>query len=191
MVMTPRPTPTLIGELESLNCKLDILIPVLQRIDRALGCGGPGPEAMSLAASLTINETTGVVTNMSGSNTITLTNAANPALATRYLGVIDITNDVSDVPNVVVSDPTKLTSVVGTLTPASGSTPSQVLVGFYPIDTNAEANDSVSATLSLSDGSTIPLSFSISGTPSEQESLDPASAVGSWVGAPTVPTTPT
>jgi len=123
---------------------------------------------------------------MSSSTAILLTNAANAALATRYLGVLDIANG-STVPTITSSDTSKLAVVVGPLTN------NQVAFGCYPIDTAAESNDAVTVTVSLAGQPYIVLNFGISGTPvppPETDTLDASSAVGAWVGAPAVPATP-
>lgn len=124
---------------------------------------------------------------VSGSNTETLTNVANPAAATFYLAVIDLAGGTA-LPSAGVSDPTKLTPVVGPLNPNGTS----VNIGFYPIDANAETNDSVTGSISLTGNADIDFTFIISGTPvpPETDTLDASSLVKSWPGAPTVPTDP-
>ncbi len=121
---------------------------------------------------------------MSGSNTITLTNAATPANATRYLGILDLTGG-TDVPSIVSSNPALLAVVVG---PVTGT---QVSFGAYPVDTATETDDIVTVTITENTESQT-LTFSISGTTTVPESfaLDASSAVGAWSGAPTVPSTP-
>ena len=75
-------------------------------------------------------------------------------------------------------------------TALSGINQNQFFFGVYPVDTANETNDAVTVTATLPDGSPpVVLNFLISGT-GETESLDTNSAVGSWAGAPTVPTTP-
>jgi hypothetical protein len=123
---------------------------------------------------------------MSLTQSIPLVNVANPALATRYLGVLDIANGTV-VPNIVSSDTTKLAVVVGTLTDG------KLAFGCYPVDAQAETNDAVTVTASLAGQPDIVLNFAISGTPlppPETDTLDASSAVGSWAGAPAVPATP-
>ena len=146
-----------------------------------------------IVAGFIIN-TNGDVTLMSGAQNITLTNAANPAAATRYLAVVDITNGTT-LPTVTTSDTSKLVAVAASsLTPATGTTPAQFLVGFYPVDAAAETNDAVTGTISLPGQPDIVLDFTISGAPvpppPETDTLDTASGVAAWTGAPSVPATP-
>lgn len=121
---------------------------------------------------------------MSGSNTITLTNAATPANATRYLGILDLTGG-TEVPAIVSSNPALLGIVVGSVTGA------QVTFGAYPVDTSPETNDLV--TVTITEGTeTETLNFSISGVAVVPETftVDAASSVGAWVGAPALPASP-
>jgi hypothetical protein len=124
---------------------------------------------------------------VSQSNTETLTNVANPAAATFYLAVVDLVGGTT-LPSAGVSDPTKLTPVVGPLNPNGTS----VNIGFYPIDANPETNDSVTGSITLAGNPDIDFTFIISGTPvpPETDTLDASSLVKSWPGAPTVPTNP-
>jgi hypothetical protein len=130
---------------------------------------------------------------MSGSSSpIALTNVANPAVATRYLGVVDIANgNVLPVPTVTAGNAALVTIVSAAALNAS----SQFVFGVYPIDAAAETNDPVEITLELA-GDTTPIvyEFVISGTPvpppPETETTDAASAVGAWANAPAVPATP-
>jgi hypothetical protein len=125
---------------------------------------------------------------VSGTQPILLTNVATPANATRYLGVVDIANGTT-LPTVVSSNTALLAIVAASALTAGG----QFVFAAYPIDTAAETNDPVTVTISLAGDPDIVLDFQISGAVPvvETDTLDPTSAVGAWVGAPTVPNVPT
>lgn len=149
---------------------------------------------MSLVAGVVFNVQTGaiIMAVAKDQTPIALTNAANPANATRFLGVVDVLNPSNPpvLPSITSSDPSKLAIV--TATALNGN--NQLVFGAYPVDTNAETNDEVDVAITLAGQPDIDLVFQISGTPvppPETDSLDPGSAVGAWTGAPNVPTVPT
>jgi len=154
----------------------------------------PAPSLRLMAGIVYSIQSGEIVMSGTTSTTFTLTNAANPALATRFLGVEDIVGGTT-VPTITSSDPTKLAIVVGTLTAPSSSGTAQLSWGAYPLDAAAETNDPVSVTLALPGGETETINFVISGTPvppppPETFSDDPSSVVSAWAGAPAVPATP-
>jgi hypothetical protein len=135
------------------------------------------------------NVQSGAITPMSGTDTINLTNAANPAAATRYLGIIDVAGGTA-LPTLAVTAGTASLVALVPATALSGINQNQFFFGVYPVDTANETNDAVTVTATLPDGSPpVVLNFLISGT-GETETLDTNSAVGSWANAPTVPTSP-
>lgn len=155
----------------------------------------PPKPALRLVSGIVFKIQSGEIV-MSGttSTTYTLTNAANPALATRFLGVEDVVGGTT-VPTITSSDPTKLAIVVGTLSAPSSSGTAQLSWGAYPVDAAAETNDAVTVTLALPGGESEVIDFVISGTPvpppaPETFADDPASTVSAWAGAPAVPSTP-
>ena len=176
-------------KLDASYGREEALSRVCHRILAALEC----PTRMRLAAGLILTKT-GEVSIMSGSNTYTLTNAADPTKSTRFLGVIDIANGTT-LPTVVSSDPTKLAIVANTaLTPAPSGTGQQFIFAAYPLDAATETDDAVTVTVSLAGQPDIVLGFSISGTaapaPQETDVLDAGSNVAAWAGAPNLPTVP-
>ncbi len=154
-----------------------------QRIDKLIRLVEKRDRPFRLVAGLILNQA-GEVT-LSGSNTITLTNAATPSEATRYLGILDLANGTA-IPSIVSSNPALLAIVVGSVTGT------QVTYGAYPIDTSPETADIVTVTITENTESLVQ-TFSIFGTTTAAESftLDDGSLVGAWVGAPTLPSVPT
>jgi hypothetical protein len=147
------------------------------------------PHGMRLAAGIVFNAQTGAIVTMSGSQSpITLTNATNPAAATRYLGVIDVSNGTA-LPSLSVTAGNAALVALVAGTSLTGINGNQFTFGVYPVDTQPETNDAVTVTATLPDGATLEFDFLISGS-GETESIDPASAVGAWTGAPAVPSTP-
>jgi hypothetical protein len=142
---------------------------------------------------LILSQQTGVLLTMSGSNseTRTLINACNPALATRALEVIDVIGGTALPSVTVTSNNGSLVSIVGPTAIASGENGTEVTTfGVYPIDTSPETNDVVTVAASLADGSSITYTYTINGT-GESLAPDPNSSVGAWANAPLVPSTPT
>jgi hypothetical protein len=182
----------LTDNLNALHEKMDCVEGQIAAILRALR---PHQPAIRLIEGVVFKIESGEIV-MSGttSTTYTLTNAANPAAATRFLGVEDIVGGTT-VPTITSSDPTKLAIVVGTLSAASATGTSLLNWGAYPLDAAAETNDAVTVTLALPGGETEVIDFVISGAPvpppaPETFADDPTSAIGAWAGAPAVPATP-
>lgn len=168
---------------------IDTVNYVAVRVDYAIGLLEKMQQKprMRLVAGIVFNVQTGKIITMDATPT-TLTNAANPAAATRYLGVIDIA-DGTTLPSVTSSNTALLAIVAATALNAS----SQFIFGAYPVDTAAETDDSVTVTISLPGQPDIVETFQISGTPvtpPETDTLDASSAVGAWANAPTLPASP-
>src|SRR5271154_6264138 len=90
--------------------------------------------------------TTGAPHVVSTTQTIALTNAANPALATRFLDLIDILNG-TELPTLASSDTTKLVVVTGPAAPTGANGGLQMPFACYPVDAAAETDDAVTVTI--------------------------------------------
>jgi hypothetical protein len=149
----------------------------------------PCPAPMRRVCGIVFNVKTGALIMSGTTGPIALVNVATPAAATRYLGVIDITNGTA-LPTLAVSSGNA--ALVALVAATALNANNQFVFGVYPVDAEAETNDLLTVTATLPDGAVLDFDFSISGTPpvQEGETIDPSSAVGSFVGAPTVPSTP-
>jgi hypothetical protein len=134
-----------------------------------------------------INRSTGVFVSMSQTNTIALTNCANPALATFFHGLIDLDGGTALPALAVTAGNPALVAIVPAA--AAGPTATQFLFDVYPIGTSDEANDAVTVTATLPDGAALLFNFLISGN-GETMTEDSTSGVQSWANAPAVPTAP-
>lgn len=170
-----------IAEIVTRTAKrLEYLIELIERRE-------PG---MSLAFGVVYNVQTGELLPMD-SNPIALTNSANPAQATRYLGAVDVANPTNPptLPTITSSNPSVLAIVAATALDANN----KLAFGAYPIDTAAETNDTATVTISMAGQPDIVLDFTISGQPvppPETDTLDAGGAVGAFPNAPTLPASP-
>ena len=166
--------------LRKLNAVQDTANYTASRVDHAIHLiHKRDASGLKLVVGIVI-DSQGKLQIMSQTNQITLVNAADPSVATRYLGVLDLANGTT-VPTITSSDPTKLAVVVGAV---NGT---QVPFGLYPVGTSAETNDAVTVTISLAGQPDITLDFVISGQPvppPETDSLDPSSQVGAVPASP-------
>ena len=145
----------------------------------------PSPRLKALLG-IVYNVQSGAFVIMSNTNTRTLTNAANPAAATRALEIIDCSGGTA-VPNVAVTSGNA--ALVAIVAGAALDSQGRFTFGVYPVDAQDETNDVVTVTASLPDGANEVYTYTISGQ-GETMGVDGNSSVGSWTGAPTVPTTP-